>query len=214
LRERYVDTGLPTQYKVEVDPKEQLTRFLQHVEALRNRKLFKQGGGLGFSLNMQREPDGPLNISTQVRLPDEEYLRSFLLEFRQLAALQKSDILVTKVYNTCFKALGTNNELYPRFREWQSEWRQTQEKFTVGIQVGKQTIPPSKLADLWINGYYFHDEPAKRQQLEELYGGNVAPSKVNFVTYVINATRGIDHLGHLVAEGMKNGLFKFYSGLQ
>lgn len=197
------------QYNGRVDTPEQIALFLRRVDELRRRRLVQQGGGLGFTMNISRETEGPPNISLQIRLPDEEDVRSFLLVFRQLAMMKDSPVLVTKVYTDCFKALESDSELRDRLIGWRRAWKQTQREFTVGIRFGDYAIPPEALADLWINGYYFHSDAKKYEQLESMFGGSFMPAKVTFINYLVNASRGIDHLGHLVAEGIDNEVFNF-----
>jgi hypothetical protein len=188
-------------------PEEQIALFVKRVSELRSRRLFKQGGGLGGSLNLNREVSGPPYVLLEVRLPDEEDLRSFLLVFRQFV-LQTEPVFINKIYNICYQTLEPSSELRERLAEWYRNWKQTGREITVGMQFKGQTISPEELADLWINGYYFHNDADKYDQLENLFD-NLAPAKVNFLTFLINATREIDHLGHLIAEGMKDNLFRF-----
>lgn len=208
----HVDTSKPAEYNSRMSnpQEEQITRFLWRADDLRSRPFFKQGGGLGGSLNIVREePEGSLSVFGQINLPDEEHVRSFLLDFRKLAVLQGSSVLVTKVCDTCYKALPADSDLRQRLVDWRRTWIQTQKQFTEGIRIGDQGVSPEMWADLWINGYYFHDDPVKRRQLEAMFGGMLALAKVNFLNYVINATREIDRLAHLVEEGVSKGIFKF-----
>jgi hypothetical protein len=198
-----------------MDPDQRLDLFRRRVNELRSRPLYKIGGGLGGSLNISREVEGPPQISIQLRFPDEEDLRSFLLIFRQFIS-QDEPIFVRKIYNLCYRALEPDDPLRDRFAAWLQIWQQTAREITEGIQFkGPTMIPfkgptisPEELADLWINGYYFHNDGDKYERLEGLYG-DLMYAKANFLTYLTHATRGIDHLGHLVAEGMDRNAFRF-----
>jgi hypothetical protein len=115
---------------------------------------------------------------------------------------------VGKIYTLCYCALEPDDPLRDRFAAWYRAWQQTAREITEGIQFKGPTISPEELADLWINGYYFHNDADKYQRLEGLYG-DLMYAKANFLTYLTHATRGIDHLGHLVDEGMDNNAFRF-----
>lgn len=186
-----------------MEREQQLTLFMRRVNELRGRRLFKQGG----PINISRETEDPPQISVQIRFPDEEDLRSFLLIFGQFVS-QDAPVFVRKIYNLCFRALEPGDPLRELLAAWLQNWTQTGRQQTVGITLGDSSIPPGELANLWINGYYFHNDADKYERLKQLYG-NLTPARVNLHIYLMNATRAIDHLGHLVAEGMHKNAFRF-----
>ena len=190
-----------------MDPEQQLDLFMQRINELRSRPLYKISGGLGGSFNISREGEGPPQVSIQLRFPDEEDLRSFLLIFRQFIS-RKEPVFVGKIYTLCYCALESDDLLRDRFAAWYGTWQQTAKEIAEGIQFKGPTISPVELADLWIDGYYFHNDADKYERLEGLYG-DLMYAKANFLTYLTHATREIDHLEHLVDEGMDNNAFRF-----
>jgi hypothetical protein len=190
-----------------MNPEEQLTLFIQRVNEMRSLRLYKQNGGQGGSLNISREVEGPPQVSFRLWGPDEEDLRSFLSLFRQFT-LKREPIFVRTIYKLCNRLLEPDDPLREHFTNWKRTWNETAREITEGVQFTGHKVSPEELADLWINGYYFHSDTVKRQRLKEHFP-HLTPAQANFQTYVTNATRAIDHLGHLVAEGMHRNAFRW-----
>lgn len=142
-----------------------------------------------------------------MKLLDENDLRSFLLTFRQFIA-PREDIQLNKVYSTCFRGLKTNNDLKERLLESREAWKQALNS-AGNIKFEEQTYSGEQAAIMWMNGYYFHGDLEKYEQLEKLMARGWPFVQMHFGNFVVDATKVIIHMGHLVAYARKNDLFRF-----
>lgn len=163
-----------------------------------------QGQGVSWSLNV----DSTRGISVRFDFPDENDLRSYLLTFRQFIA-PNEPIHVNRICNICFQGLKTNNDLRDYLIEAREDWKRALGKTGGGIRFEEQTLSTERVADLWINGYYFHSDMEKYEQLEKLLSYGLPYVKMHFANFVVDATKIIIYLGHLVEYARKNDLFKF-----
>ncbi len=53
------------------------------------------------------------------------------------------------------------------------------------------TCPPEHIADLWINGHYFHDDSEKAQELRRYVPHNILFVRPEFLNFIVEATRVI-----------------------
>jgi hypothetical protein len=58
--------------------------------------------------------------------------------------------------------------------------------------------------DLWINGWYFHDDVEKRRKLEAL--ADVPVSQWLFIDSVVGATKVVLYVGHVLKIALREGL--------
>lgn len=72
-----------------------------------------------------------------------------------------------------------------------------------------QELPPEDVADLWINGYYFHNDDDKYATLTNAFRYGLSFVQAHFMEFLIQATSLIICLGHVVAHVLKNNLFRF-----
>ncbi len=161
-----------------------------------------EGQGVGWSLNVDRTR----GVSVRLRFPDENDLRSFLLTFRQFIA-PGEDIQLNKIYKTCFRGLKTNNDLRERLKESREVWKQALGK-AGNIKFEEQMYSGEQAALLWMNGYYFHSDLEKYEQLEKLLSRGWPFVQMHFANFVVDATRVIIYMGHLVEYARKINLFK------
>lgn len=187
-----------------MESEQRIKLFVRRVEELRNRRMVQEAEGMGFSLKADRVT----GVSASLNFPDEENLRSFLLIFRQFIA-PKEPIHINKICNLLFQGLRTNNDLRNYLVQAREQWQQTLGKNGAGIKFEEQTLSTKDVANLWINGYYFHNDLEKYDQLEKMFGFGLPFVKAHFVNFVVDATRVIIYLGHLAAYAMRKGLLKF-----
>lgn len=103
-----------------------------------------------------------------------------------------------------------NNELKQYLAESRKVWAHALKTGVVGFKFNEEQIPPETLADLWLNGHYFHDDEDKYDRLSKMMMGASAPFvRANFHQFIIEATRIIAYLGNFIDQGLKNEHFKF-----
>jgi hypothetical protein len=93
--------------------------------------------------------------------------------------------------------------------EVRQEWRQVLKHNGIGLRFNEQELSPEVVADLWINGYYFHNDDDKYATLADALNRSLGFIQTNFMQFIIQATSLILYLGYVVRHGLKNNLFRF-----
>ena len=187
-----------------MNDKQRLIRYAQRVEELRSRRLFREKAGYKHSLNWHHVK----GMSVRLEMPDEEDLRSYLVTFRQFISPDEP-VFFNRMYNIAFQRLKPNTQLKELLIEVRQEWRQVLKHNGIGLRFNEQELSPKVVADLWINGYYFHNDDDKYATLARVLNGGLGFIQTNFMQFIIQATSLILYLGHVVTHGLKNNLFRF-----
>lgn len=186
-------------------PEKQLELFVRRVRELGDLRLVQEKMGYNFSLSF----DQVVGLESTLSGPDEEALRSYLLTFRQFIS-PSEPVFINKIYNLCFEYLDSNNELRDYLLKSRQVWRSALDTGFMGLTFNEQQLSPKEVADLWINGFYFHNDNDKYERLSELLSSPAMPFvKANFYQLIITATRVIAYLGNFVDQALKQGYFDF-----
>lgn len=187
-----------------MDDRRRLERYVQRVEELRSRRMYRDEAGYKYSLNF----DSVKGMSVRLDMPDEEDLRSYLVTFRQFISPDEP-VFFNGIYNICWNRLESNNRLREKLIEARKDWRQALKNNGIGLRFNEQELSPEAVADLWINGYYFHNDDDKYATLAGAFDSGLGFIKAHFMEFLIQATSLIVYLGHIVAYGLKKSLFRF-----
>ena len=174
-------------------PVEHLNLFVQKVEQLQRLRIFEEGNWRSsFTMNWERTK----GLTFGVQQPDEELFRSFLLEFRRFVA--KGDPLyLGRVFNVAHRNIRSE-QLRGRLVEAREHWRNTTRQGNIALVWNGKPLPPEEIADLWINGWYFHDDPRKRKFLTSLGGWEQWVVRMNFINFVTECARITLYAGQVI----------------
>lgn len=182
-----------------MQPREQIALFAAKVDELRRTRLLRDGGlRSGISIQWEATQGGRI-IPKE---PDEDDLRSFLVTFRQFM-MKKEAVYLYRIYNHCHR-FTTSDLIRGYLVKSRGFW--TAALTTVSLRVRGKDMVPEHLADLWINGLYFHStDTAKRQELASLLPPEQMFAKQAFLDFLIAATRQVIYVGNTVVVGLKEG---------
>lgn len=178
--------------------REQLELFVFRVEELRNTGLLKNQG-LKHSLTISY--DDTVGISFKQETIDNDLLRSYALTYRQFVS-DSEPIHLFKIYNICFRHVTNDkikNDLQLSRERWKQELKNGGFKFTYN----DKEYTPEDIADLWINGYYFHNDKDKLDLLLQLLPHEDMLVRHIFIDNVIETTKiifSVDYLLRIVLE--------------
>lgn len=181
---------------------EVLKLFVKRAEELR-RSTFIQSEFVPFQ-HVERSGSEP--AKTTISEPDEDAFRSFLLTYRQFIS-NKEPIYIYKVFRLCGKHISDpmGKESFANARK---EWRKLEGGGNLRLVENGREIPPTEIQDLWINGYYFHNNPDKRKRLATLSGGFQKTLRFQFLVHVYEATRIILYVADQLTYAFKVGAVK------
>lgn len=157
--------------------------------------------GLTTSWSIRLRPGHP--DERTVGQPDEDELRSFLLSFRKFTA-KSEPVYIPYIHNVCQRCF-TN----PEHKEWirlnQEYWRDEVLRTTfIQLVINNRPVHPEEVADLWINGYYFHDDHEKSARLQALVSTGLFV-RAQFLDYLIEATNVIIWTAKTIEAALNDG---------
>ena len=178
---------------------EVLKLFVKRAAELRT-STFIQGEFVPFQ-HVERRGSEP--AKTTISEPDEDVFRSFLLTYRQFIS-NKEPIYIYKVFKLCGKHISDpmGKESFANARK---EWRKLEDGGNLRLVENGREILPTKIQDLWINGYYFHNNSAKRKQLNALSNGFQEAFRYQFLAHMYEATRIILYVADQLTYAFKVG---------
>jgi hypothetical protein len=183
-------------------PHDQLEFFVAKVRELQSTRLLQQEFGFEFTVSWQRMEA----LRFEMRQPEEDHLRAFLLGFRQFVA-PGEPICLNAIYNLCHRVIDSQ-ELKGYLIEARSAWKNAFKKGGFNLVVDDRTITPEGIYDLWINGHYFHADIEKRRELERLIGPEAIFTRGLFLDLLVEATRQLLYTGNVVVAALREGLVR------
>ena len=98
--------------------------------------------------------------------PDEEDLRSFLLTFRQFIS-SNEPIFINRVYGILY-ARVTSVDIRDDMIESRQVFKEEKSASFLELVSDSNRMDSSYILDIWINGYYFHNDQVKSSIISSL----------------------------------------------
>jgi hypothetical protein len=184
---------------------EMLMVFAQRTRELSERRLVRKG--MNTKLTISWDCVSSL-LRQKIDQPDEEDLRSYLLEFRQFISKQEP-VFLSRIFNECFQNLDSS-ELQDELKKAQEEWKLVFQKIgAFQLVIDDKKLTGEYILDLWINGYYFHNDVDKANELHRYLSNNsMALVRMQFLSVLSALTNIILYVGNVVNYGLREGLFR------
>lgn len=191
---------------------ERLGLFRERAEELRQTRFFRDTllGGYGFKIEAQQVP-GTLdeyNAIFSLSDFDDEYLRSFLTLFRRFFMANDPIINLFSIYNLCHQHLI--NDQYKAFLIKSREIvNYVLKNSSFQLRIDETNITPEYISDVWINGYYLHDNIDHLNFLRSLppYYTEVV-LKTYFLDYLRDMTKQILYTSDVINAALNDGSFR------
>lgn len=182
--------------------REQLELFVERAQQLWDSRVRREG--LKVSVRMKWAAADEL-LRTTMEEPDAEDFRSYLLTFRQFIS-EGEPLYLHKIYNLCHQHI-TDARCREYLAEARKEWQQicTTSDTGMTLTLNSVVMSPADVADLWINGHYFHNDPEKLRTLKGLGSYLYHSSRTIFIDYVIESSKVIFHAGRNIYVALERG---------
>jgi len=184
------------------NPREQLELFVTRAEEMQASRLLVNGFNPSFSMKWDRMS----GTRFESEEPDADDLRSFLMIFRRFIS-DREQLHLFKIYNICLKHLMSGT-LKDNLFEAREAWKNELKRGGIHLTFNDRDIRPEYLTDLWINGYYFHDDAEKLRKLMSLLPHENMLVKHIFLDHVIGATRQVLYVAFIIRAAFREGLFQ------
>jgi hypothetical protein len=182
---------------------ERFSLFRKRVIELSKLRLVQSEAQSKYQISWDAESG---QLTYQAQEPDEEDLKSFLLLFRHFIS-SSEPIFINRVFNDCLRFLD-DECLKGEVQKAKEAWRKELQSGTLGMQVNEANLTPEYVLNLWINGYYFHNDPEKTFELESLLKQPLPLVRMQFISCLPNLFQIIFYMGRVISYGLDNGLFK------
>lgn len=179
--------------------------FSLRVKELSDLRLVQQGMNVKYTMSWDSASQLLRQQSTRF---DEEYLRSFLLTFRQFLS-KDEPIFIERVFNDCVRLIESDHfkdQLTAARRSWKSSFYKMG---GLNVTIDDENMTGEYVLDLWINGHYFHNDAAKADALRRLLGSDVHLFRFKFMESLASLTQVILYTGAVVEYALRAGLFHF-----
>jgi hypothetical protein len=187
---------------------ERFKLYVKRVNLLLERRFVHEGMKYEYSLKWDSTSQA---MKFQAKEPDIEDLRSFLLDFRRFIA-PKEPVFISKVMNDILRFLS-DDHLKEEVKKAQDEWKRIFHKMgDMSIIVDGKNLSPEYVLDLWINGFYFHDDIEKAEELERLMKDQFPFVRTQFISSLPALTNIIVYISNVVTHGLKEKLFQIAPG--
>ena len=184
--------------------RDQFGLFVRRAQELQSMRLIRNDA---LRANMNWRWDHIEGMSLTVENPDEEDLRSYLLTLRQFISPDEP-VFMNKVYNLAQQHL-TSDELRNNLREAREHWKFVQKGSGITITFDERQMTPEHVTDLWINGWYFHNNEAKRRELLTMMPFESMVARWRFLNHVVDASRQVLYYGQVFNIGLRGRHFTF-----
>jgi hypothetical protein len=178
---------------------ESLRRFVYLADQLQTRRIIRDDE-LKASLQIKGELNRPIRMNHHE--PDEENLRSYLVDFRKFT-MQREPVFMNRVFGIAYRHI-TSDEFVHHLTEARQQWKLSMTRGDIAFLVNGRTLAPEDVLDCWINGYYFHDDPAKARKLEAL--SRVPLTRFLFIGVLVKATQILIYAANIIKISLREGL--------
>jgi hypothetical protein len=183
-----------------VEPLEQLKLFNQRADELSKTRLIRDQA---LNLHFKMQWDAAGLITTTVDGPDEDDLRSYLLTFRQFVS-PKEPVYLHRIFSLCHLHI-TNLAIRNNIAHARDVWMGQVKSQGFRVSFDDMVMSPEHVADLMINGHYFHSDPKLREELNRLLPYESALTKALFIDFVVNATNVLFYVDGALAQCFRDG---------
>lgn len=177
---------------------DQIDAFIARSETLRRGRLVRQGCDTSISLHWTETM--PLRIESVE--PDQDDLQALMVQLRPFF-LKQDPVYLERVLRLAIR-LMRHEEFRGHLEQVRAQWRHAAQVGPIRLEVNGRHISPSELADMWINGVYFHTNLEIANFLSRLWPQAVVRQR--FVWFLFDAVRVVLYTGNVLTIARREDL--------
>jgi|SRR5450759_3527356 hypothetical protein len=190
----------------ELPPIDRIRLFVKRQADLSNTRLGKSGFTITLRITGEIDTGGAIAPS----LPDEDDLRSYLLTFRKFF-VEAEPIFLPSILNLAERYLASEKHR-DALRKARAGFVGIRDEGLISLSCTGESLSPEEVADLWINGHYFHDDAAKASRLAELRQPYDPLIRFHFLMFVTTASDVLLFVARILDDALKKNLFSEQPG--
>ena len=179
---------------------DQLELYVAKVDEMADTRLIRNGFNPDITMSWNKMQ----GLRFESRESDEDNLRSFLVTFRQFIS-EKELVYLRRIYRLCHQHIR-GDELREHLRHDREMWKQMHKACGVKLTLNGRDITPEYVADLWVNGYYFHSDPDKRNALTGLLSDAGLMVRFTFLNFLVEGTRQVLYVRNMIGIAQREAL--------
>ena len=181
---------------------ERLDLFVSRSGDIINRRVVRSKS---LEVNLHLSFDRAIGMRLDSREPDEEDLRSFLMDFRMFIS-EKEPVFIPRVRSLIIQGLDASSPLRTALINSKKAWHQQLRTGILRVNLNGKQYSPEDVLDLWINGYYFHNDKDKRIVLESLLGPGQVLARQGLLNVTLDGLYYIAYLRNVILTARSQGL--------
>lgn len=183
--------------------KDYVSRYLTRARELSDTRLLRSWRGTKLTVNY----DYLSGLKIQSHQPDEEDLRSCLVTLRQFL-MNDEPVFIFRIYNIAQLHLASD-DLKKKLQDSRKLWSAFQRQGPIRFEVNGKVLTPERITDLWINGYYFHND-ADFRVLENLarHGPGGVLARHMFLDWITEAAKQIFYVANVLRYAEAQGMLR------
>jgi len=127
-------------------------------------------------------------------------LRAFCTDYRKFTSPDEP-VFINRIYNI-LEARLTDDYLREQLRKSREGWRKAQ-RGAMSFTINDQRITPEHVMDLFINGWVFHMDSAKRQEFLRLWPNPL--SRFQLQNLIADACAQLFYMRNLIRFALREG---------
>jgi hypothetical protein len=182
-----------------------LRTFVERSDRLGRTRLVTDVMAAGFNLQTTIQFDVGKGLRAENKEPPEDDLMAFLVVLRPFLT-QKDRVSIRRVLKSCRDNLARDSDR-ERLLDAQRAWEKAAKGGTIGLRLNEKSLSPEAIADLLVNGYYFHDDRAKRAQLSEAIPAFHLLARQEFISFVISTANLVWFVSNMIRRAFDEKAF-------
>lgn len=182
-----------------------LGTFVERADRLARTRLVTEVIPGGFNLQTSIRFEAGKGLWAANREPPEDDVLAFLLLLCPFIT-QRDRVSLRRTLNRC-RELLTRDSDRRRLQEARAAWEAEARGGLIALKINDRPLPPERIADLLINGYYFHDEPAKRAELAEEIPAFHLMARQAFLSFVIAIANMVWLTANVIRQALDEDAF-------
>ncbi|MHB1488308.1 MAG: hypothetical protein ACYCS7_13810 [Acidimicrobiales bacterium] len=181
------------------NPSEAFDLYVRRAEELRC-----EPAAQDFHMELSLTFKAGAGISVTTREPNEQLFRSFLISFRKFVS-DDDPVFVNRVSGLLMRALDSD-ELKRLLIHARKQWQEACKFGGLRLIENGRVLSPEVTMDLWLNGWYFHNDRRKEVELERLDPLHRIFVRSAFLNHVITATNYVMFVAQVIVVARRGGL--------